>query len=189
MDIGDRIRSVRMARGLTQSDLGKRSGMADSAIRRYESNRVNPTATTLQRIAAALDVSVDYLLGTYQLKGILNYKTAAIRGRIFESAEQAGLSKEELCAKLGLPIDEWFKWEEASSTSYLDYLPEIAKLLGISENVLSGKKADTTPTDRMRLIAAFDNLNLSGQQEAVKRVEELAEIERYQKEKKTADGI
>lgn len=38
------------------------------------------------------------------------------------------------------------------------------------------------------LIAAFSQLNPSGQQEAVKRVEELTEVPRYQKEKAPADG-
>ena len=63
MNIGERIRSLRAELGLTQKELGERCGMADSAIRRYESNRGNPTQETIQRIAAALGVSVADLLG------------------------------------------------------------------------------------------------------------------------------
>lgn len=37
--------------------------MADSAIRRYESDRGNPTFETLQRIAEALGTTADFLVG------------------------------------------------------------------------------------------------------------------------------
>ena len=63
MNIGGRIRVLRTEKALTQKQLGDLCGMADSAIRRYESNRGNPTQETLQRIASALGVSVSDLLG------------------------------------------------------------------------------------------------------------------------------
>lgn len=62
MNLGERIRSLRLERGLTQKELGERCDMADSAIRRYESNRGNPTQKTIERIATALGVSSNYLL-------------------------------------------------------------------------------------------------------------------------------
>ena len=63
MNIGERIKKARLAAGYTQAKLGARCGMADSAIRRYESGRGNPTLETLQRIADALDVPVGELIG------------------------------------------------------------------------------------------------------------------------------
>ena len=57
MTVGDRIRQARKERNMTQAALGEKCGMADSAIRRYESGRGNPTLATLQRIAEALDIS------------------------------------------------------------------------------------------------------------------------------------
>ena len=62
MSTGDNIRTLRKERGLTQKELGERCGMADSAIRYYESNRGNPTQKTIERIAAALGVTANYLL-------------------------------------------------------------------------------------------------------------------------------
>lgn len=59
---GSRIKDLRIKKGLTQRQLGELIGMADSAIRRYESDRGNPTAKTLRRIADALEVPVDSLL-------------------------------------------------------------------------------------------------------------------------------
>lgn len=57
MTVGDRIRQARKERNMTQAALGEKCGMADSAIRRYESGRGNPTLSTLNRIAEALGVS------------------------------------------------------------------------------------------------------------------------------------
>ena len=55
MNLGEKIKQARQERGLTQKQLGDLCGMADSAIRRYESGRGNPTQKTLERIARALD--------------------------------------------------------------------------------------------------------------------------------------
>lgn len=62
METGNLIRALRVGAGLTQKQLGDLCGMADSAIRRYESGRGNPTEKTLQRIADALRVPVEALL-------------------------------------------------------------------------------------------------------------------------------
>lgn len=55
MTTGELIKAMRIEKGLTQKQLGDLCGMADSAIRRYESGRGNPTEKTLKRIAKALN--------------------------------------------------------------------------------------------------------------------------------------
>ena len=62
MTTGEKIHALRINKGLTQKQLGDRCGMADSAIRRYESGRGNPTMDTLERIAGALDTNLWGLL-------------------------------------------------------------------------------------------------------------------------------
>lgn len=61
MTIGANIKKLRKEKGLTQKQLGELCGMADSAIRRYESDRGNPTEKTLMRIASALSVPREVL--------------------------------------------------------------------------------------------------------------------------------
>lgn len=58
MGIGNNIKQIRLKNGLTQKQLGKKCGMADSAIRRYELEKANPKIETLQKIATALNVSI-----------------------------------------------------------------------------------------------------------------------------------
>lgn len=74
MTIGERIRELRQQKGLTQKQLGDKCEMADSAIRRYESDRGNPTLDTLKRIAEALEVSTFSLLDSteYCEQSIIN---------------------------------------------------------------------------------------------------------------------
>lgn len=59
----DRLKAVRVSRGLSQVDLARLCGLADVMIHRYEHRKVEPTVTTLLLIAEGLNVSTDYLLG------------------------------------------------------------------------------------------------------------------------------
>lgn len=62
MTIGEKIKSLRIKKGLTQKQLGDLCNMADSAIRRYELGNVNPKIETVRKIADALGVSINDLL-------------------------------------------------------------------------------------------------------------------------------
>ena len=57
MDIGKMIRDARIAKGLTQEELGNLVGVQKSAIAKYENGRVvNIKRSTLQGLAKALDL-------------------------------------------------------------------------------------------------------------------------------------
>ena len=61
-DIGTRIRVQRRERHLTQDTLAHQVGVSRSAIAQWETGRTGQITGNLSRIAAALDVSVEYLL-------------------------------------------------------------------------------------------------------------------------------
>lgn len=56
MEIGENIRTIRLQKGMTQKQVADICGMADSAIRKYESGQIVPKISTIQRIASALGV-------------------------------------------------------------------------------------------------------------------------------------
>ena len=56
--VGERIRELREAKGLTQREIANRIGIDDYYISRLENNHVNPTLATMQKIATALDVEL-----------------------------------------------------------------------------------------------------------------------------------
>lgn len=59
----NRIREKRKALGLTLKQLGAVIGVSEGGMSHYETGRREPDPDTLKRIATALGVSVDYLLG------------------------------------------------------------------------------------------------------------------------------
>lgn len=57
MEIGQKIKEARIAKGLTQEELGTMVGLQKSAIAKYENGRVvNIKRSTLQKLATALDL-------------------------------------------------------------------------------------------------------------------------------------
>jgi len=74
VSLGQRIKLLRIEKGLTQFDVATKMGIDDSSYRKIESGRTNPTARTLYKLAEALDVSVGQLfledLGDPEMSGL-----------------------------------------------------------------------------------------------------------------------
>jgi transcriptional regulator with XRE-family HTH domain len=54
LSLGERLRRLRHARGLTISDVARAAGLTESFISQLERSRVNPSVASLQRIAQVL---------------------------------------------------------------------------------------------------------------------------------------
>lgn len=63
MDIGKKIKEARLAKGMTQEDLGKILGVQKSAIAKYENGRiVNIKRSTLKKISDVLGIRPSELI-------------------------------------------------------------------------------------------------------------------------------
>ena len=62
-DFGMTLRNLRKARGITQRQLAEMVYVSDSMIAKYEANVASPSLETVQRMALAFNVSMDYLCG------------------------------------------------------------------------------------------------------------------------------
>ena len=62
--IGKKLQAARMARGLSQVDLGRRFGVERNNLQKWESGKLNVTIETLLKLAAALDADlvIDFVL-------------------------------------------------------------------------------------------------------------------------------
>lgn len=72
---GNRLSQVRKEKKISQDALAKKIGQHGAVIGRYERDEVKPSIEIAARIADALDVSLDYLVGSTDLlldKGIIN---------------------------------------------------------------------------------------------------------------------
>ena len=58
----NRIRQLRIESGLTQTELGKMLNVKDSAISKYENEKIPLTAETLIKLKRIFGVSIDYIL-------------------------------------------------------------------------------------------------------------------------------
>lgn len=63
LTVGERIKKARIEKKLTQKKLGELCKIAEPTIRRYELGKLNPKYETIQKIAKALEVTPQYLLG------------------------------------------------------------------------------------------------------------------------------
>ena len=133
MTVGEKIKELRIQKGMTQKELGKKCGFADSAIRRYELGHANPKLETIQKISNALEVPIWTLLGISKQEAVLAYENDYFNKTEYETSELSPM---------------------------------------IKNNIIQEARFN-------KLKNAYNSLNDSGQQEAIKRVKELTEIRRY----------
>ncbi len=68
MTFGERVKHFREANGLTQEQLAAAIGVAKTTVTGYERGNREPDVAKIKRLASALGVSGDELLGTGQEK-------------------------------------------------------------------------------------------------------------------------
>lgn len=75
MSFGKRLIEVRKSKKFSQDDVAKKVGVHGAVIGRYERDEVKPSIETATQIANALEVSLDYLVGSTEVlldKSIIN---------------------------------------------------------------------------------------------------------------------
>ena len=83
IDIGQKIKAARIAKGMTQEELGFQIGVQKSAIAKYENGRVvNIKRSTLQKIAKVLNIRPSELIFGESPK-----ETAGLHARILTDIE------------------------------------------------------------------------------------------------------
>ena len=58
INVGKQIQKIRESKGLSQQDLAAKCNFEKSNMSRLEAGRVNPTLSTLEKVAKALDISL-----------------------------------------------------------------------------------------------------------------------------------
>ena len=68
--MGDKLKSLRIEKKLTQKQIAERIGLAISAVSSYESGSRYPSYDVLVKLAHIFHVSTDYLLGITDKRNI-----------------------------------------------------------------------------------------------------------------------
>ena len=87
VNLGEKIRALRLERHITQTEMSKRIGISKAMMSSYELETRQPSYPILIKIAAFLGVSTDYLLGldkerTISVKGLTEQEVEAISNLI-----------------------------------------------------------------------------------------------------------
>jgi len=101
VDIAGRIFDFRMARGWSQVELGRVSGVHHVTISKLEGAQTFPRLVTLRKLAAAFNVSVRYLLDDTQpvttAKGLKIAKTKVVtKAETLQEPQDMGANSKEL---------------------------------------------------------------------------------------------
>lgn len=70
MNMGEKLKSLRIEKKLTQKQVADRIGLAISAVSSYESGTRYPSYDVLVKLALIFHVSTDYLLGMTDKRNI-----------------------------------------------------------------------------------------------------------------------
>lgn len=86
MDFGNKIAQLRKDKKLSRDELGKSVGTSGAIIGRYERNEITPSVEVAAKIAEALEVSLDYLVGSSSV--IVKDKKMLYRLELLEKISQ-----------------------------------------------------------------------------------------------------
>ncbi len=162
MTIGERIKAARKKAGLTQAELANKLGIAYQGVAQWENNLRNPKYETLQRLAAALSISVDDLLAlTPEDQSVMQYVEDYV-------VEKTGQNREDvrndlLADKLAAaPFDAYMEAMDAADAATAE------AFRSVSDQQL-----------KEYLLDSYQHLNRRGRIEAVIRIGELEEFPRF----------
>jgi transcriptional regulator with XRE-family HTH domain len=97
-EFGQRLSATRKLRGLTQDRLARSIGVSQKMIDYYERRAVNIKSETIRKLAHALQISVDELMGTKPPKAKPGPKSRLMRQ--FEQVERLPKADQELVGRL-----------------------------------------------------------------------------------------
>ena len=81
MSLGKRILEIRQSRAFTQADLSSRTGLAVAYLSRIENDHIEPSFTTLNKIADALEVNLTDFFGYQEEKRFQDRCPVSLSGR------------------------------------------------------------------------------------------------------------
>ena len=92
--LADSLKRIRKSKRLSQSGLAKRTGLMPAAISHFETGERRPSLENLLKLADALAVSVDYLLGREVARA------TSASGKLLKDFEKLSLKDQEVISDM-----------------------------------------------------------------------------------------
>lgn len=171
--LGERIRTIRKEKGMTQEELGQIIGVVKSNIARYESGKLEITYTMLGRIANALEVPVyklvlmmndeeagnmessDSLKDTISQEVVVKeedsqigekliiHRVETFSSRLQTALKTAGKKRSELCQEIGISEPALCNYLNGKHMPKPELMSKLACVLNVSEGWLNGYECDS----------------------------------------------
>lgn len=184
MSFSDRLRQARKRQGLTQEELGKKSGLSTYTIQRYEYGRLNPKKDTVAKLATALNLGYNYTksgepyfytfvdtVPSPEYENAEDFNKEQCRNAIEKALEdvtlsmigekiktvrlQKGVSQAALAKCLGVSAAMIYQYEVGKKKPKVETLSKIAGALGVDLKVFY----DDLPQKTMEL-KRYENIAL-----------------------------
>lgn len=128
MEVGKKIREIRKEKKLTQKELGKACGIDEANIRKYENGKQKPKVENLKKIADALDVPIQILLGLSQDQTHVIVEDDKF-GFIYPNSENPE-GNEDASQASSIPeiMKQYNKLNDAGKQKALEYTTDLAQM-------------------------------------------------------------
>lgn len=128
MSISENIKFYRNKRKQTQQQLADKIGKSINSVKKYESGYTTPPIEVINKIASALDVSINKLIGE---------KKKTITQEIIENVINEGYTLEKLSEDADIPLNELkYMFENKTGYSILSF-KKLYKFLNISDEKMA----------------------------------------------------
>ena len=131
MTIGEKIKKARTDAKMTQKELAEKCGMADSAIRKYESGKVTPKLDTIAKIARAMGLYAGDLVDAGQWGQV----------QLGESEEMPSTAESKL-------LSHFRNLNDNGQTVAVERVQELAQIPAYQRPADTAQTAPTVPDDK-----------------------------------------
>ena len=146
----DRLQIALKQSGLTQAQLASATGITKSSISRYLQGEFEPKATAVVKLAAALNVSVEYLMGMESTEQIDLLTDEELTDRKAESREvfaanlralmgKTGKSRKDVSESIGVSYFTFSDWCNGKKYPRIEKIEALAQYFDVSVSELVGK--------------------------------------------------
>lgn len=185
MSVGENIKEARKKVGLTQSKLGEKLGVSGAMIAAWENGKRNPKPETIEKIANALGVPIWELHSTDELirllPSVLSFK-ANLGNEIQYLRWKNEVSQGQLAKKTGITEKKISMFEHGIIMPTVDEIIKICDSLGEDWYLAFAsifEDCEIEQKNERELLINYLQLNYEGRVEAIRRIEELTQLEKY----------
>lgn len=159
--MGDRIKRLRKANGLTQEELGNKVGLKRAAINKYEKGNVeNIKRSIIEKMSTIFEVSPSYLMALDNFDEEQKMYDNFFPQRLKEARKEKKYSLETLAQKVNTSKTALSRYENGTRSPKIGTVAKLANTLDVELNWLSGLDEGKEIKDADKIELSQDEIEL-----------------------------